>query len=104
MKRFSPQIKFVFSSGIVQNDKNNNNKEVLDTNAILRRFRNQNNIDYIDNTNIKEDHLGIKNLRLNKRGNSVYVKPTQVFAIKTLRKCLTLTASQKVMMNINIRK
>ena len=104
MKRFSPQIKFVFSSGIVQNDKNNNNKEVLDTNAILRRFRNQNNIDYIDNTNIKEDHLGIKNLRLNKRGNSVYVKPTQVFAIKTLRKFLTLTASQKVMMNINIRK
>ena len=103
MKRFSPRIKFVFSSGIVQKDKNNNNKEVLDTNAILRRFRNQKNIDYIDNTNIKEDHLGIKNLRLNKRGNSIYVKPTQVFAIKILRKCLTLTVSKKVMMNINIR-
>ena len=90
-------------TGIVRKNKKNNGKEVLDTNAILRNFSNQKNTDSIDKTNIKEDHLIIKNLCLNKRGNSVYVKPTQVFAIKIFRKCLTLNVSQNVMMNINIR-
>ena len=73
----------MFPSLIVRKDKKNIDKEVVDTNAGLRNFCNQKNIDYIDNTNIKEDHLGNKKLHLNKRGNfSVCTKLTQVFTIK----------------------
>ena len=42
----SPQTKF--SSQIVRKDKKNKDKEVLDTNARLRNFCNQKNIDKID--------------------------------------------------------
>ena len=62
----------MFSSLIVWKDKKNIDKEVLDTNTRLRNFLNQKNIDYIDNTNIKEDYLGNKKFHLNKRGNSVF--------------------------------
>ena len=68
VKRFSPQTKLAFSSMIFRKDKKNIDKEVLDTNAGLRDFCNRKNIDYIDNTNIKGDHLCIKKLHLNKRG------------------------------------
>ena len=74
VKRFSPQTKLVFSSLIVLKDKKNIDKEVLDTNARLKNFCNQKNIDYIDYINFKEDHLGIKKLRLDKRGNSVFAQ------------------------------
>ena len=57
---------------IVRKDKNNIDKEVPQTNARLRNICNQKNIDYIDNTNIKEDHLVIKKLHLNKRDNLVF--------------------------------
>ena len=56
----------MFSSLIVQKDKTNIAKEVLGTN-----FCKQNNIDYIG---IKEDHLGVKKLHFNKRGNSVFAQ------------------------------
>ena len=72
VKRFSPKTKSVFSSLIVRKDKKNIDKEVLDTNARQRNLCNQKNIDYIDSTNIKEDHLTIKKLHLNKRSNSVF--------------------------------
>ena len=74
VKRFSPQTKLVFSSLIVLKDKKNIDKEVLDTNARLKNFCNQKNIDYIDYINFKEDHLGIKKLHLDKRGNSVFAQ------------------------------
>ena len=64
----------MFSSLIVQTEKTNIDKGVLDTNAMLRNFCNQKNMDYIDNTNIKEDHLGIKTLHLNKRDNLVFTQ------------------------------
>ena len=54
--------------------KKNSDKAALNTNARLRNFFKQKNIDYIDNTNIKEDHLGIKKFYLNKRGNSVFAQ------------------------------
>ena len=72
VNRLFPQTKLLFSSLIVRKDKKNIDKGVLDTNARLRNFCNQKNIDYIDNTNIKEDHLGNKKLHLNKRGNSAF--------------------------------
>ena len=61
----------MFSSLIVRKDIKKIDKEVLDTNPRLRNLCNQNNIDYISNTNIKEHHQGKKELHLNKRGNSV---------------------------------
>ena len=72
---FSPQIKLLFWNLVVQKDKKkNSDKAALNTNARLRNFCKQKNIDYIDNTNIKEDHLGIKKFYLNKRGNSVFAQ------------------------------
>ena len=73
-KKLIKLAKLVFSSLIVQKDIKNIDKEVLDTNPRLRNFCNQKNIDYIDDTNIKEDHQGNKKLRLNKGGNSVLAK------------------------------
>ena len=49
-------------------------KEVLDTNARLRNFCNEKNIDCNDNTNIKEDHLGIKKHHLNKSSKLVFAQ------------------------------
>ena len=57
-----------------EKDIKNIDKEVLDTNLRLRNFCIQKNIDYIDNTNIKEDHQRNKKLHLNKRGNRVLVQ------------------------------
>ena len=62
----------MFPSLTVRKDKKDVVKEVLGTYVKLRNFCNQKNINYIDNTNIKENHLGIKKLHLNKRGNSVF--------------------------------
>ena len=67
-----PKKTSVFRSDCLKRKKKNIDKEVLDTNTRLRNFLNQRNIDYIDNTNIKEDHLGNKKFHLNKRGNSVF--------------------------------
>ena len=74
VKRFSPQTKLVFSSLFVRKDKQNINKEVLDTNARLRNFCNQKSIDHINNTNIKENHMSIKKLHINKRDNLVFAQ------------------------------
>ena len=43
-----------------------------DTNSRLKNYCAQTNIDYIDNNNIKKEHLGNKKLHLNKRGNTVF--------------------------------
>ena len=73
-KKLIKLAKLVFSSLIVRKDIKNIDKRVLDTNPRLRNFCNQKNIDYIDDTNIKEDHQGNKKLHLNKGGNSVLAK------------------------------
>ena len=64
----------MFTSLTIRKDIKNIDKEVLDTNLRLRNFCIQKNIDYIDNTNIKEDHQGNKKLHLIKRGNWVLVQ------------------------------
>ena len=68
-KKLIKQTILVFSSLTIRKDIKNIDKEVLDKNPRLRNFCIQKNIDYIDNTNIKEDHQGNKKLHLNKRGN-----------------------------------
>ena len=73
-KRTSPDTKIVFSNIIHQKDRRNTNKQRMDTNARLKNFCNQKNIPLIDNGNIKEEHLGVKKLHLNRRGNFLFAK------------------------------
>ena len=42
--------------------------------AKFRNFCKQNDIGFIDKGNIKESHLGMKKLHLNKKGNSFLAK------------------------------
>ena len=46
----------------------------MKTNSRLKNFCKQNNIRLLSNDNIKEEHLGIKKLHLNKKGNSAFAK------------------------------
>ena len=73
-KRIPPDTKIVFSNVIYQKDRRNTNKQRIDTNARLKNFCNQKNIPLIDNGNIKEEHLGVKKLHLNRRGNFLFAK------------------------------
>ena len=73
-KRISPDTKIVFSNIIYWKDRRNTDKQRIDTNARLKNFCNQKNIPLIDNGNIKEEHLGVKKLHLNRRGNSLFAK------------------------------
>ena len=93
----------VFRSDCLKRKKKNIDKEVLDTNTRLRNFLNQRNIDYIDNTNIKEDHLGNKKFHLNKRGNSVFPQNVLRYLPSKYWEMLTLTVSREVMMNVNLK-
>ena len=73
-KRIPPDTKIVFSNVIYRKDRRNTDKQRIDTNARLKNFCNQKNIPLIDNGNIKEEHLGVKKLHLNRRGNSLFAK------------------------------
>ena len=63
-----------FSNIIIRRDKRNLEKMRADTNSRLKNFCNQKNIHLILNDNIKENHLGIKKLHLNRKGNSIFAK------------------------------
>ena len=52
----------------------NLDKNVTETNKILKNYCRQKDIDYIDNSNWTEDLLGIKKLHLNRKGQSFFVK------------------------------
>ena len=71
MKRLSPNTKVAFSSIVTRKDKKDMSKTVQDTNSQLKNYCSQKNIDFIQNSNIIEEHLGIKKLYLNKKGNSL---------------------------------
>ena len=73
-KRISSDTKIVFSNIIYLKDRRDTDKQRIDTNARLKNFCNQKNILLTDNGNIKEEHLGVKKLRLNRRGNSLFAK------------------------------
>ena len=73
-KRISPDTKNFFSIIIQRNDRRNTDKQRIDTNASLKNYCNQKNIPLIDNGNIKGEHLGVKKLNLNRRGNSIFAK------------------------------
>ena len=70
----------------------------------LRNFCNQKNIDYIDETITKEDHMGNKKLHLKKKAaiQSLHKAYSGIYD-QNVEKMLTLTVSRKVMININLK-
>ena len=70
----SPNTKLVFSSVILCKDIKDISKKVGETNQRLKNYCKQKNIDFVDNSNIIEEHLGSKKLQLNKRCNSILAK------------------------------
>ena len=74
VKNSSPNTKLVFSSVILRKDKKDISKKVGETNQRLKNYCKQKNIDFVDNSNIIEEHLGSKKLHLNRRGNSILAK------------------------------
>ena len=63
-----------FSNIIFRKDRKNLEKTRADTNSRLKNFCRQKNINLISNDNIKEEHLGIKTLHLNRKGNGIFSK------------------------------
>ena len=70
----SPSTSISFSSIINRKDKANIQKTLADTNAYLKNFCMQKWISFIDNSGIKEFHLGKRKFHLNKKGNSAFAK------------------------------
>ena len=70
----SPNTVVTFSNIIVRKDKRNLEKARADTNSRLKNFCRQKNINLIPNDNIKEEHLGVKKIHLNRKGNSIFAK------------------------------
>ena len=71
VKKLSPDTKVAFSSIVTRKDEKDISKTVQNTNSRLKNYCSQKNIDFIQNSNIMEEHLGIKKLHLNKKGNSL---------------------------------
>ena len=69
-----PKVKIGFSGLITRKYKKNLDKNVTETNKRLRNYCRQKDIDYIDNSNITEDSLGVMKLHLNRKGNSFFAK------------------------------
>ena len=63
-----------FSSRIVRKDRKNIEKPLTDTNTRLKNYCRHKGISFIENSNIKESHLGKKKLHLNKTGKSFLPK------------------------------
>ena len=70
VKKLSPITEVAFSSIVTRKDKKDVSKTVQDTNSRLKNYCSQKNIDFIQNSNIMEEHLGIKKLHFNRKGNS----------------------------------
>ena len=64
----------MFSVLITRKDRKNLDSNVTETNKRLRNYCRQKDIDYINNSNITEDSLGVKKLHLNRKGNSFFTR------------------------------
>ena len=70
VKENGPDIKLTFSNIMVRRDiKVDQRREEFNKN--LKNYCDQNNLGYIDNTNIGEEHLGRGKLHMSKRGTSI---------------------------------
>ena len=74
VKNCSRNTKLIFSSVILHKDKKDISKKGSGTNQNWKTIVNKKNIDFVDNSNIIEEHLGSKKLHLNKRSNSILAK------------------------------
>ena len=74
IKNVSLDTVLSFSNIILEKIKQNLEKTRADANCWLKNFYNQKNINLILNGNIKNEHLGIKKLHLNSKGNSVFTR------------------------------
>ena len=72
VKTKSPKTRIVFSGIRTRKDKKGIHKKLDDTNNWLKNYYSQKNLDCNNSTNIKEEHLSMKILYLNKRGNCVF--------------------------------
>ena len=70
----SPSTSIAFSSIINRKDKMNIQKTLTDTNPSLKNFCMQKGISFIDNSGIKEFHLGKRKLHLSKKRNNAFAK------------------------------
>ena len=73
-KKISPNTKIVFSSIIFRKDRRDIEKQRNDVSTRLKNFCKQKNIAFIDNSNLKEENLGLKKLHLNRICNSLFAK------------------------------
>ena len=74
INKTSPNTVLTLSKIIFEKDKKNLEKTQADTNSRLKHFCWQKKINLISNDNIKEEHLGIKKLHLNRKVNSTFAK------------------------------
>ena len=74
VKKTSFNTVLSFSDIVFRIDKKNIEKMRADTNSRLKNFYKQKRIKLILNDNLKEEHLGIKKLHLNRKGNTVYAR------------------------------
>ena len=58
----------------MRKDKVNLESGCKDRNSIMKNFCQQKGIGCIDNSNITENHLGVKKLHLNSKGNTGFAK------------------------------
>ena len=70
----SPNTVLTFSNTIFRKDKTNLEKSRADTNSRLKNSCWQKKINFISNDDIKEEHLGIKKLHLNRTGTGIFAK------------------------------
>ena len=73
VEKVSQNTKIVFSSIVIWKDQKNIDRMVFDINSHLKNYCRQKNSDSIGNNKIKEDHLDLKKLHLNKESNSAVV-------------------------------
>ena len=84
-KRISPDTKIAFLNTIYRKDRRNTDKQRVDIDARLKNLFYQKNIPLIDNGNIKEEHVGVKTLHLNRRDNSLFAKNLLGFTEQNLK-------------------
>ena len=72
-KKKSPNTKLFFRHNH-SNGQKNLEKPHVDTNARLKNFCKQKNLDLIINNNLKENHIAKKKLHLNRKSNSIFAK------------------------------
>ena len=73
-KKKSPNTATSFSNIITQKIRKILEKSPANTSSRLKNYCKQKNIALIDNDNLKENHLGIKKLHLNRKGNTLFAK------------------------------